>query len=368
KDLIIKFNSSGEKGLGDFLEFWEIDGKTTALDLNSTSNAIEVTTIHKSKGLDYDVVLIPHGSWGLGGQVNQIFWANSEGTNYEGLGKVPLGLVKEVGQSSFYKAYYQELVFNYMDALNTLYVATTRAVKHLYIAGPQFQIIKDVPKIKSDVISDILLQIFLSDHENFDLETYTYIQGELPKKSPQLELTDQFQDSRLVSLDTYSTSKKLEISFASEEKRELSHILSLQKAAKYGEIAHDILAKTKNSKESKRFIQKYIDQGLIEQEEEQSISEEIDNVWSNPQIKKWMAQAKSIKNEQSIVLADGKTIRPDKVFMLEELVIVLDFKFTAKDEKQHLKQVSSYIQALELLGYSQVEGYIFYTKTNQIKK
>ena len=79
-------------------------------------------------------------------------------------------------------------------------------------------------------------------------------------------------------------------------------------------------------------------------------------------------KAKSIKNEQSIVLADGKTIRPDKVFILEELVIVLDFKFTAKDEKQHLKQVSSYIQALELLGYSQVEGYIFYTKTNQIKK
>lgn len=368
KDLIIKFNSNGEKGLGDFLEYWEIDGKTIALDLNSTSNAIEVTTIHKSKGLDYDVVLIPHGSWDLGGKVNQIFWANSEGTNYQGLGKIPLNLVKELGQSSFYKAYYQELVFNYMDALNTLYVATTRAVKHLYIAGPQFQIIKGEPKIKSDVISDILLQIFLNDPKNFDLETYSYIEGELPKESPQLELTDQFQDSRLISLDTYSTSKKLEIIFASEEKRELSHILSLQKAARYGELAHDILAKTKNSKESKRFIQKYIDQGLIEQEEEQSISEEIDNVWSNPQIIEWMANAKTIKNEQSIVLADGKTIRPDKVFMLEDLIIVLDFKFTTKDEKQHLKQVSSYIKALELLGYSRVEGYIFYTKTNQIKK
>src|SRR5690606_1253932 len=112
------------------------EGVEKTLPAGAGSDAVEVITVHKSKGLAFDVVMIPFCAWAIDGKPNGNFWVDTEGTPYALLTKTPVKYKSDLGKSSLYRAYFEEMLFNYMDALNTLYVATTRARQHLYITAP----------------------------------------------------------------------------------------------------------------------------------------------------------------------------------------------------------------------------------------
>src|SRR5690606_41995751 len=102
-------------------------------------DGIEASTIARPRGLAYDVVLLPCCSWSLDGRARGDFWSNVENSPFAALGKIPIEYSKSLGNSIFYQQYFEEMLFNYMDALNTFYVANTRAKQHLYISAPQFK-------------------------------------------------------------------------------------------------------------------------------------------------------------------------------------------------------------------------------------
>src|SRR5690606_28079824 len=114
----------------------------------------------KAKGLAFDVVMIPFCGWPVDGKPNGNFWVDVQQTPYALLGKTPVKYKADLGRSTLYRAYYEEMLFNYMDALNTLYVATTRARKHLYITAPGK---KGTEAVSALVAGDLLLEI-LSGH------------------------------------------------------------------------------------------------------------------------------------------------------------------------------------------------------------
>src|SRR5690606_39537975 len=58
-------------------------------------------------------------------------------------------------------------------------------------------------------------------------------------------------------------------------------------------------------------------------------------IWHHPVINRWLTGHYKIWNEASIILKNGETIRPDKVFTNDDETIVLDFKFTKGDYADH---------------------------------
>ena len=363
KDIVGNFTANGERGINQFLEFWEEDGYKAVLPSNGKINAIEVTTIHKSKGLAYDVVMIPFCSWTLDGMLNGDFWINTENTPFQQLGKIPIKYNSSVGKSIFYQQYFEEMLFNYMDALNTLYVATTRAVEHIYITAPSFAQKEDKKlgkylDIKNEFISDVLYQVLEQPNPPFQL---------LDNKLEIDEVIQRDEDENLLANDhiaigRYPISSAMENALEKSSKRSINTILMMEKASQYGLLAHQVMAEVVKEADIKKIITRFIEEGILALENKEILEKEIYEIWHHPQINQWLTGDYKIWNESAIITSDGHTLRPDKVFTKDNETIILDFKFTSENYIEHKTQVNQYMQALENLGLSNIKGFLFYAK------
>lgn len=360
KDIVGNFTANGERGINQFIEFWEEDGNKAVLPSSGKVNAIEVTTIHKSKGLAYDVVMIPFCSWTLDGMTNGDFWINTVNTPFAQLGRIPIKYNSAVGKSIFYQQYFEEKLFNYMDTLNTLYVATTRAVQHIYITAPAFSCDKKTgeTKICNDLISDVMYQVLEHQNAPFRLEENKLSIDHIITKQKDGE--SDFGAYTLVS--QYPISVAMENALNKNTKRSINTILMLEKAAQYGILAHEVMAEASKESDIQKIIDRYIDEGVLAKENKEVLEKEIYLIWHHPQINPWLTGDYKIWNESAIITADGSTLRPDKVFTKEDETIILDFKFTGDNYIEHKTQIDQYMKALQNLGLKNVRGFLFYAK------
>lgn len=368
KDMITNFSVNGERGINQFLTFWDEDGIKAVLPSSGKVDAIEVTTVHKSKGLAYDVVMIPFCSWTLDGMINGNFWIDTAGTALEAIGKAPIKYSSALGQSTLYQKYYEEMVFNYMDALNTFYVATTRAIQHIYISAPAFKQLVDKKTgeimgmdVKNDLISDIVYQVLGDNKSDFALMDNELHLDHIISR----EKSDKIEVGK-IALQQYPISKELDKAFDKSSQRTINSILLLDKASQYGVMAHEIMSIITTEEEIETIINQYISEGIFTPTEKSAILHEVNQIWQHLQINTWLTGDFKIWNESAIITAKGETLRPDKVFTSEKETIVLDFKFTQSEAFSHQKQVKQYVKTLEELGYKNVKGFLFYAKSNDL--
>jgi ATP-dependent exoDNAse (exonuclease V) beta subunit len=146
-DVVLEFGNRKSNHLGDFLNYWESAKYKFSITVPDGTDAIRITTIHKSKGLEYPVVLIPYAQWKVtpNARLDRL-WVDMDDIDYEEikiqdkphythpkLRSSMVSVVKELENTVVGEQYREERMRTLIENLNLLYVAFTRPVQRLYV-------------------------------------------------------------------------------------------------------------------------------------------------------------------------------------------------------------------------------------------
>lgn len=355
RDMLSNATRIGEKGIITFLEWWEEEGASKALPSPEGSNAVQIITIHKSKGLAFRAVFIPFCIWDIKTKANSIFWVPAKNSPYYHLGNIPLKFSSALAGSAVSKAYFEELLYGNMDSLNMLYVATTRAKDFLYIATMGQKKEEGLSNIGS-AVNQAVMQI----DSNFSL-TNLYESGTVTDTLPRQEQKEIF------TLNSYPASNRLSGLYEAEEDKEINHLLNTQRSEREGLLAHEVLANAGNEADVEIYLNKLLSKGIIKQAEIQGLRLRVMEVLRNPQIEQLFREAEESMAEKSIIDESGKMQRPDRILINKNKVVLLDYKFTAEKERAHEQQITRYKKLLEQIGYKNIYAYLFYAAKQELK-
>lgn len=351
RDLTANAGRLGEKGIISFLTWWDEDGIKKSLPSPEGADAIQIITIHKSKGLAFRAVFVPFCNWEIKGKTNSTFWVSSEDTVYKELRGIPLKYNEALADSSIAKAYYEELLYNNMDALNMLYVATTRSKDYLYIATMAKK------ELKLSNMGDVINYTFETQFdENGTYEIVDYISAE-----------NQNEKDNSINLDSYPTTSRLSELYVPSADKHLKHLVNIEKSGRKGSLLHDILASASNEKEVTDYTSDLELQGIIVAEEKQKLIHSALEVLNHPELQVILSQATQSITEKNIIDANGKLHRPDRVLINDNEVIILDYKFTLDESEKHIEQVDTYRNLLSQMGYQNIKTYLFYAVKGKLK-
>lgn len=119
--------TQGAGSVARFLEFWDEAGAEEKVPLPEAADAVRILTIHKSKGLQFPVVIVPFHNWSVGKAAEYRPYAIHGHT-------VLTRLTKNIGEP-----YYKRQADLALEQVNLLYVAWTRAEEELYAFVPDVQ-------------------------------------------------------------------------------------------------------------------------------------------------------------------------------------------------------------------------------------
>ena len=140
----------------------------------------------------------------------------------------------------------------------------------------------------------------------------------------------------------------------------------MSKERRFGNQFHVAMSLINDKTAIKSTIAQLAQSGEIEVDFVQPISQKIESIFNLTDFDQLFTDAFEVLNEQSIILDEKTTKRPDKIILKKNETIILDYKTgipSAKDEKQ----ISEYVATLQKMDYPNVKGYLFYTALNELK-
>lgn len=354
-NLVHSFSLNETSNIAEFLEYWEKKKSVAAIVTPEGLNAVSIMTIHKSKGLEFPVVIFPFANW-QENLTKDFLWIDVPQTAH-GLQAAIVEFKKDLEQTCFSDKYSEEKNKSRLDSFNLLYVAFTRAKDRLYV-------ISSVEKQKN--LSRNFIEI-LQKHEGWDEESFSLQYGaksvySRPASTPGREAENfQYTISHNRSMISSDWRERVRISSNAEK------YIDSEKQKNYGKLLHYALSFIHCENEVETAMERLSVSGICGEEEKADITEKIKKLLSNPDIKPFFETGLTVKTEAEILLSRGEIYRPDRVILYEDSAVIIDYKTGVPNEK-HKEQVEKYAEAIREMGYKKVEKYLIYTENETVIK
>ncbi|WP_102407252.1 UvrD-helicase domain-containing protein [Parabacteroides bouchesdurhonensis] len=377
-DMVSEYSQKESPDLSRFLKWWDETGYKKTIATPDGQNAIRILTIHKSKGLGFKAVILPFGDWEIDHKPIKpvILWCHPNQSPFDRLHLVPVRYSAALGNTIFAKDYFKERLHAFIDNLNTLYVAFTRAKEELIVLSPRPKKVNEksgcVEKITS--ISDLLwagLNTYIDTTRegeslmnlpvSFDTQSGIFELGDWWHPNADVNKEADIEEVAMKHIRSVSSDERLQLRlhgkgfFFDDERR------------KHGALMHEILSRIRTKSDIAISVDNYRLAGIVDKDEAEALYSKLSELLDLPEVSPWYDGSFRVLNEVDILFSKGLSKRPDRVMIGENGVTVVDYKFGEVQDKRYHNQVRTYLDLIRRMGYNEVKGFLWYVELNKIE-
>ena len=341
-DEVQSFSQKKSTGIQGFLEYWELKKDKLSIVAPDGDDAVTLMTIHKSKGLEFPVIILPFAELDIYREQDSKVWFPINEDEFNGFSEAFLHFNKDVeNYSAIGEALWSDRRAQLeLDNLNLLYVALTRPKEQLYVISKK-NISKDGEE-KDNFFSGFFIG-YLKNIGVWNDETDDYEFGKAVKNSIKTEIH-----------------KPEELKFLSSSR--MDHSLSVltkggflwdteqKEAIEKGNLIHLILSKITYATDIDLAFQELEFEGVINKEQAVELKPSVTEVVEKSELKNYFKDGLQIFNERPILQKGGKMLIPDRIVLEGNSASIIDYKTGSYDIK-HEQQVNRYAEALLEMNY-----------------
>ncbi len=369
-DCVRDFSKKPLATIDNFIEWWSENGNKQLVSMSDEKEVVKIVSIHKSKGMQYEAVVIPFPDWPmLPSKHPPVLWCKSNVEPYNSLPVIPVVFNKDMQHSHFAAEYFEEVIRSVVDNTNLLYVATTRAKTILEIACPVNK------KAGQNDINQLIFDSLNSETECnvkgnsskisafFNAETQIFEIGELDKIEA---LPTEFDKKQSISTTGQFSVFNTEILIADNSFGIMKP--EADEKIKYGILLHKILALITTKENYLKVLQQFCVKEKISSQELEKLSKMLNDLFAISEVGEWFDSKNEVFTEIGIVVKNSSIKRPDRVVFRDNKVLVIDYKTGKEDIQKHKSQVSRYVNLIKEMNYQDVEGWLLYTDLLKVEK
>lgn len=349
-DFVFDFTQRrSQKNLG-FLEFWEEKKDKLNITSSEEAKAIRIMTIHKSKGLEFPVVIFPYDMEIYGERTPVSWFKPLEGEAFKDFSSLlvsassKIQLTGERGIEIFEELQTEQE----LDSVNLLYVCLTRAVEQLHVVTEAHQT-TDPPKTTSDLIINHLKSsgLWRDEQSEYSFGANQRVSSKEKHRGHSL-IQKELISSSWMDHDLHLVSKASELWDTRQGE-----------AINFGNRFHELMARVYDRNDLEPVIEASIGSGLLESSDRKRIMSLLRSLVEHPELKEQFEPGLEVMNERQIFVSEGIAIIPDRLVFRGDRVWVIDYKTGAQDAK-HIRQINSYAQVIQKMGYEVIERLLVY--------
>jgi ATP-dependent exoDNAse (exonuclease V) beta subunit len=349
-DLILEHDLKKQAGISDFIAYWDNHSEKLSIPSPEGNDAVRIMTIHKSKGLEFPVVIFPFAEEDYSKGPREKMWLNAE----EAVTGLPKALVDKSSKVEGYGeeaalVYQQKKQEELLDNINVLYVALTRAEEQLYIiSGMQGK------NTKGEYPNNMATFFIKFLGNDFDESKFNYSYGKAEKLSETKDIVDATETMPQLSATLNPKSIKI------AQKESLMWNTQQQKAIEFGNILHEILSFVKTKDDIDLALTKAIENGLIIAAQKKEVELTLNQVVNHPDLSAYFANGNTILNEKTIIQKEGNLVKPDRMVLNNNReILLLDYK-TGAHQTKYTAQLENYQNAIEKMGFKVTKKALVY--------
>lgn len=364
QDVVLAWSGRHSSDISAFVRWWNEEGYKSTLSQSDRQQAMRVMTIHKAKGLQSKVVIVPFAAWDFSkpGFSRPLLWVTDVPAPFEPMPVVLPEVSSKLEESLFSEDARMEKASDWLDGVNLLYVAFTRAVDALWVMVPEITRPSSGSAGTAGLINEALVRL-PEDFKAHDEEGIRYIEcGQLPplekqEREPQPEISRyDFSEPRgSLRLRTGGALPQDEIKLAEPGGRT------------YGIMMHEILSRVTTVEDIRHAVGQACAGGLLPLSGLDATVSRLSEMLTSDRVKQWFDGSSRVMTEATILLPTGAARRPDRVMINDDAVTVVDFKF-GEPSPRHLKQAADYRELLTAMGYSNVKSWLWYVEKDIIEE